>query len=356
MSWGFDGRLIFEFPIEVGGGNQMKIIVTGGAGFVGTHLVSALLNQGHNVESIDNLSTGSYENAALHLNNPGYFFHRASLETLPELEAMVESSDVVFHLAASVGVKNIVENPIHCIENNVFCTSQLLKWAHEYKKRIITFSTSEVYGKSQKFPFSEEDDVVLGPSNKLRWAYAASKLLDDYLAQAYAQHKGMAVTIVRLFNTIGQRQVGHYGMVVPRFFEAALSGGPITIYGTGQQTRCFTDVRDVVNCLLLLIDCKESLGELINIGTPQEVSMTSLAKRICEISNSSSELKYISYEEAYGKGFEDMERRVPNNEKLKRLTGYTFKHDLNSTLEWIHEEFKNKNQVVVPRKSFENIL
>ena len=334
----------------------MKIIVTGGAGFVGTHLVSALLKEGHLVESIDNLSTGSYENAALYLNHPNYRFHRSSIETFAALESMVQESDIVFHLAASVGVKNIVENPIHCIENNVFCTSQLLKWAEQYKKRIITFSTSEVYGKSQKFPFSEDDDVVLGPSNKLRWAYAASKLLDDYLAQAYAQHKGTAVTIVRLFNTIGQRQVGHYGMVVPRFFEAALSGKPITIYGTGQQTRCFTDVRDVVNSLMLLIHCRESYGELINIGTPHEVSITSLAQMICSISNSSSELRYISYEEAYGKGFEDMDRRVPNNEKLQRITGYAFKYDLNATLNWIHEEFKNKTSILVQRKNLENLL
>jgi UDP-glucose 4-epimerase len=320
----------------------MKILVTGGAGFVGSHLIHALLNSGHKVECIDNLSTGSYDNVTLFHNNPNYRFHFSSVEHLGILEQLTQDCDVLFHLAASVGVKNIVENPIHCIENNVFCTSMLLKYADKFGKRIITFSTSEVYGKATKFPFSEEDDIVLGPVHKLRWAYAASKLIDDYLSRAYFEQKNTAVTIVRLFNTIGQRQVGHYGMVVPRFFEAAMTNQDIQVHGSGEQTRCFTDVRDVVGALLSVIDCRETHGELINIGTPNEISINALAMLIKEMTHSKSNIRHISYESAYGKNFEDMNRRVPSNDKLTQLTGYKFKYELLDTLRWIQEEFQQK--------------
>lgn len=323
----------------------MKFLVTGGAGFVGSHLIQALLELGHSIECVDNLSTGTYQNVALFRGHPNYRFHRAAIEHFPEMESLVSTCDAIFHLAASVGVKNIVANPIECIENNVFGTSLMLKLADRFQKRILTFSTSEVYGKSQKFPFAEEDDIVLGPVHKLRWAYAGSKLIDDYLAQAYFVQRQTPVTIVRLFNTIGQRQVGHYGMVVPRFFESAMSARPLTVHGTGEQRRCFTDVRDVVGALLAILPNKATYGELINIGTPNEISINQLASLIKDLARSSSEIQHISYEAAYGKDFEDMERRVPSNAKLTRLTDFKFKYTLKDTLAWIHQEFLLRNSL-----------
>lgn len=323
----------------------MNILMTGGAGFIGSHLTEAFLKKGYFVTCVDNLSTGSYKNIQHYKSLPNYKFVFGSVESLPSLETLIADADCVFHLAASVGVKNVVENPIHCIENNVFCTSLILRLADRYKKRVLTFSTSEVYGKTKSFPFKEENDITLGPVHKLRWAYAASKLIDDYLSRAYFTEKNTAVTIVRLFNTIGRGQVGHYGMVVPRFFEAALAGKPITVYGTGEQSRCFSDVRDVVASLIALIDCPESYGELVNIGTPNEVSIRDLAAQVKSLTNSPSEIRYISFTDAYGENFEDMDRRVPCNEKLIRLTGYHFKYNLADTLGWIHRGLTSQTKV-----------
>lgn len=326
----------------------MKFFLTGGAGFIGSYLTSALLEQGHTVTSVDNFSTGSKENIAEFLTHKNYVNYTSDLESFSHLEDCIKEADVVYHLAASVGVKNIMENPIYCIENNIICTSQVLKLACKYKKRIFTFSTSEVYGKTSKFPSSEEDDLILGPAHKLRWAYAASKLIDDYMSMAYFDQHGTAVTVVRLFNTIGQRQVGHYGMVVPRFFEAALNRQKIQVYGTGSQTRCFTDVRDVVRALILLIDCKDSYGQLFNIGNDSEITILELARKIKDLTKSSSQIELVDYEIVYGKSFEDMERRLPDHSKIESILNFKFEYSLEETLSWIYQSMKDKKS---PHKS-----
>jgi len=314
----------------------MRILLTGGAGFIGSHLTSYFLDKGHSVECLDNLSTGSESTIAGFKSHPRYRFVLGGVENENLLEPMMAGSDVVFHLAATVGVKKIVENPIETIDNNIIGTRVALKFAERLKKRLFVFSTSEVYGKSADLPFQEGGNVVLGPSHKLRWAYAGSKLIDEYMAQAYFNTYGTRVTTVRLFNTIGRNQVGFYGMVVPRFFTQALAGHPLTVYGDGQQTRSFTDVRDVAEALNSLIDCERSYGEIVNIGQSEEISVLDLAKQVRKMTHSTSEIRLIPFEEVYGKNFEDMDRRVPDTAKLRGLTGYRFRFHLNDTLKWIH--------------------
>jgi UDP-glucose 4-epimerase len=331
----------------------MRAVLTGGAGFVGSHLARTLLDQGFAVDCVDNLSTGSWANITDLLQNPKFQFFLGRAEDQALIEPLIEGCDVVFHLAASVGVKNIMVNTIHSIENNIFSTSLILKLVTKHKKRIFIFSTSEVFGKSTKFPFHEDDDIVLGPVNKLRWSYAASKLVDDYLALAYYHEKKTAVTIVRLFNTIGTGQVGHYGMVVPRFFQQARANQSITIYGSGKQTRCFTDVRDVVAALSLLMDNPKSHGELINIGSTEEVSILELASRIKDLTRSRSGLKLIPFEEAYGPQFEDMGRRVPSLKKLEEMTGFKMRYTLADTLAWIETyDLQTHENFVVPNDTY----
>ena len=300
----------------------MKALITGGAGFIGSHLAERLLELGHDVLVLDNLSTGSIENIT-HLKGHKKFSYVIDSVTSESLLAeMVDSSDVVFHLAAAVGVKLIVEQPVHTIETNVHGTEVVLKHANKKKKLVFIASTSEVYGKSTDVPFRESADVVLGPSAKHRWAYACSKLIDEFLALAYWKEKKLPVVIVRLFNTVGPRQTGQYGMVLPTFVRQALSGHPITVFGDGLQSRSFTYVSDVVDALIALSSERRAIGEVFNIGNTGEISIGELAQRVKTLAGSDSPIRLIPYDEAYEAGFEDMPRRVPDISKLRALIGY----------------------------------
>lgn len=318
----------------------MRALLTGGAGFIGSHLAKALISEGFHVDVVDNLSTGSKANISSLQGNARFRFFQGQAEDPALMEPLIQACDVVYHLAASVGVKNIMLNCVESIENNLFSTALVLRLGDKHKKRIFIFSTSEVYGKTQKFPFAEEDDIVLGPVSKLRWSYAASKLVDDYLARSYFCQNNTAVTMVRLFNTIGVGQVGHYGMVVPRFFQQARAHQPLTVYGDGNQTRCFTDVRDVCEALRLLIPVNASHGELVNIGNDGEISIRNLAEKIKAVVGSSSPLEFVNYEKVYGQHFEDMDRRVPSHQKLQSLTGFSFRYNLSDTLRWIEADYR----------------
>jgi UDP-glucose 4-epimerase len=300
----------------------VKALITGGAGFIGSHLAERLLQLGHEVLVLDNLSTGSIENIAHLKGTKGFSYVVDSVTSEPLLAEMVDSSDVVFHLAAAVGVKLIVEQPVHTIETNVHGTEVVLKHANKKKKLVFIASTSEVYGKSNDVPFRESADVVLGPSVKHRWAYACSKLIDEFLALAYWKEKKLPVIIVRLFNTVGPRQTGQYGMVLPTFVRQALSGHPITVFGDGTQTRSFTYVSDVVDALIALASERRAVGEVFNIGNTGEISIYALAERVKALSGSDSPIQLIPYDQAYEAGFEDMPRRVPDTSKLNRLIGY----------------------------------
>jgi len=300
----------------------VKALITGGAGFIGSHLAERLLELGHDVLVLDNLSTGSIENIT-HLKGHKKFSYVIDSVTSESLLAeMVDSSDVVFHLAAAVGVKLIVEQPVHTIETNVHGTEVVLKHANKKKKLVFIASTSEVYGKSADVPFRESADVVLGPSAKHRWAYACSKLIDEFLALAYWKEKKLPVVIVRLFNTVGPRQTGQYGMVLPTFVRQALSGHPITVFGDGLQSRSFTYVSDVVDALIALSSERRAIGEVFNIGNTGEISIGDLAQRVKTMAGSDSPIRLIPYDEAYEAGFEDMPRRVPDISKLRALIGY----------------------------------
>jgi len=300
----------------------MRALLTGGAGFVGSHLAEVLLNEGHTVEVIDDLSTGSLQNLAHLTGRPGF---RCTIDTVmnePLMAELVDRSDVVFHLAAAVGVKLIVEAPVRTIETNVHGTEVVLKQAKRGGQRVIVFSTSEVYGKSTDVPFSETADLVMGPTSKHRWAYACSKALDEFLALAYFKEYQLPVVVVRLFNTVGPRQTGRYGMVIPTFVGQALSGQPITVYGDGTQSRAFTYVGDVVSGLMKLAASPEAVGEVFNIGNHEEISMMALAQKVKAMTGSASPIVLIPYDQAYEAGFEDMPRRVPDLRKVKAAVGY----------------------------------
>ena len=310
----------------------MKALITGGAGFIGSHLAERLLQLEHDVLVLDNLSTGSIENIA-HLKTEKRFSYVIDSVTSESLLAeMVDSSDVVFHLAAAVGVKLIVEQPVHTIETNVHGTEVVLKHANKKKKLVFIASTSEVYGKSADVPFRENSDVVLGPSAKHRWAYACSKLIDEFLALAYWKEKKLPVVIVRLFNTVGPRQTGQYGMVLPTFVRQALSGHPITVFGDGTQSRSFTYVSDVVDALIALASERRAVGEVFNVGNTGEISIADLAARVKALTCSDSPIQLVPYDQAYEAGFEDMPRRVPDISKLRALVGYEPKVELDEII------------------------
>ena len=310
----------------------MKALITGGAGFIGSHLAERLLQLEHDVLVLDNLSTGSIENIA-HLKTEKRFSYVIDSVTSESLLAeMVDSSDVVFHLAAAVGVKLIVEQPVHTIETNVHGTEVVLKHANKKKKLVFIASTSEVYGKSADVPFRENSDVVLGPSAKHRWAYACSKLIDEFLALAYWKEKKLPVVIVRLFNTVGPRQTGQYGMVLPTFVRQALSGHPITVFGDGTQSRSFTYVSDVVDALIALASERRAVGEVFNVGNTGEISISDLATRVKALTCSDSPIQLVPYDQAYEAGFEDMPRRVPDISKLRALVGYEPKVELDEII------------------------
>jgi UDP-glucose 4-epimerase len=300
----------------------VKALITGGAGFIGSHLAERLLHLGHEVLVLDDLSTGAIENIAHVKGAPRFSYVVDSVANEPLLAEMIDQSDAVFHLAAAVGVKLIVERPVQTIETNVHGTEVVLKHANKKKKLVFIASTSEVYGKSTDVPFRETADLVLGATVKHRWAYACSKLIDEFLALAYWKEKKLPVVIVRLFNTVGPRQTGRYGMVLPTFVRQALSGRPITVFGDGTQSRSFTYVGDVVDALVGLAGEPRAVGEVFNVGSDQEITIRDLAERVKAASCSSSSIHYVPYDEAYEAGFEDMPRRVPDISKIQALIGY----------------------------------
>ncbi len=297
----------------------MHHLITGGAGFIGSYLADQLIRRGDTVHVLDDLSTGSIKNIAQLREHAGFSYTIDTIINEPLLAECIDEADVVHHLAAAVGVQLIVESPVRTIETNTHGTELVLKHAAKKKKRVIFASTSEVYGKSTQVPFHEDGELVLGAPPKGRWSYACSKAIDEFLCLAYGQELGLPTTICRLFNTVGPRQLGRYGMVVPNFVRQALEGEPITVFGTGEQTRCFSYVDDVVDCWIRVADQPESVGEIYNIGSTEEISIYALAELVREVSGSSSEIEKIPYEDAYAIGFEDMPRRVPDVTKLKAL-------------------------------------
>jgi len=317
----------------------MRVLITGGAGFIGSHLTEAYLERGDEVYIIDDLSTGSLDNIKPFQKDPRYkeklFIH---VNTILNHDLMLELTgicDIVFHLAAAVGVRYILENPLSSIKTNIQGTEKVLELCDKFKKKVLIASTSEVYGKHKHAPLIETDNVIYGPSSKFRWSYAASKLMDEFTALAYHRTVGLEVIITRLFNTVGPRQTGAYGMVIPRFIEQALKDSPLTVYGDGLQTRTFTDVKDVVRAMMLLMDSDETAGEAFNIGGIGEISILDLAKKIIRKTDSGAAIDLISYDEAFGKDFEDMQRRVPGIEKIKNAIGFKPETDLDTILERI---------------------
>jgi UDP-glucose 4-epimerase len=320
----------------------VRALITGGAGFIGSHLAERLLRDGHDVAVLDNLSTGSIDNISHLKSASGFSYVIDSVTNESLLAEMIDASDVVFHLAAAVGVKLIVEQPVHTIETNVHGTEVVLKHANKKKKLVFIASTSEVYGKSSEVPFREEAELVLGASVKHRWAYACSKLIDEFLALAYWKERKLPVIIVRLFNTVGPRQTGQYGMVLPTFVRQALAGQPITVFGDGRQTRSFTYVGDVVDALIKLANEPRAIGGVFNIGNTGEISIRELAERVKTLSGSHSPIQYVPYDEAYEAGFEDMPRRVPDISKICGLIGFQPKLELNDIIKTVIEHIRQK--------------
>jgi UDP-glucose 4-epimerase len=300
----------------------MRILITGGAGFIGSHLAEILLQNGHLVHVLDNLSTGSIDNIEHLKGLPGFGYTVDTVTNEPVLAELIDDCDVVFHLAAAVGVKLIVEQPVNTIETNVHGTEVVLKHASKKKKMVVIASTSEVYGKSSDLPFRENADLLMGPTSKHRWAYACSKAIDEFLGLAYWKERQLPIIIVRFFNTVGPRQTGRYGMVIPNFVKQALAGEPITVYGDGTQSRSFTYVGDVVGGLMALIQDRRAIGEIFNIGNVVEITIRALAERIKTMTGSSSPIVTIPYDQADEAGFEDMPRRVPDLEKINKMIGY----------------------------------
>jgi UDP-glucose 4-epimerase len=320
----------------------LRCLITGGAGFIGSHLAEALLNRGDEVFILDDLSTGSVENVR-HLKSFDRFHYVFDSITNKHLLAeLVDESDVVLHLAAAVGVRLIVESPVRTLETNVYGTQLVLDAASKKKKLVFTASTSEVYGKSEKVPFHEDADLVLGATTKGRWSYAASKALDEFLALSYWKERKQPVIVARLFNTVGPRQTGRYGMVVPNFVRQALGGSPITVFGTGRQSRCFCDVRDTVEAILRLLSSDSAVGEVINIGSDEEVSVEGLARLVKQRTNSTSPIEYVPYDQAYEPGFEDMLRRVPCLDKLERLISFRPRTRLTEIVDRVVDYFRKK--------------
>ncbi len=320
----------------------MRVLITGGAGFVGSHLAEALLERGDEVFVLDNLSTGSIDNIGHLKSHPRFHYTIDTVTNEPLLAEMIDRCDTVVHLAAAVGVKLIVEAPVHTIETNVHGTEVVLKHANKKKKLVLIASTSEVYGKSVEVPFREDADLVLGATAKHRWAYACSKMIDEFLALAYWKERKLPVIIVRLFNTVGPRQTGQYGMVLPSFVRQALAGQPITVFGDGAQSRSFTYVGDVVRAMVALINEPAAVGQVFNIGNGTEISINALAARVKELTGSNSPIVKIPYDQAYEAGFEDMPRRVPDISKISALTGYAPTVELDEIVTRVIEYFRQQ--------------
>lgn len=310
----------------------MNILITGGAGFIGSHLAEALLELKHQVVIVDDLSTGSMRNIEHLLGRKDFQFVRESVRNVATMTAIVDRCEVIYHLAAAVGVQLIVDQPVHTIETNIHGSEVVLNLANKFRRKIFVASTSEVYGKNTKVPFSEDDDTTLGSTRFTRWSYACSKMVDEFLALAYHDQFGLEAIICRFFNTVGARQTGQYGMVVPRFVRKALRNEPIEIYGSGTQSRCFTNVLDVVGALIKLMDCPQAVGQVINIGNDQCITIEQLADKIIAMVGSKSVKKRLSYEEAYGRPFDDMLVRVPDLSKVRRLISFSPRYDLDQTL------------------------
>lgn len=338
-----------------------RVLITGGMGFIGSHLSEALLRLGYTVTVLDNLSTGSFENIQHLVGLPGFSYIIEDVKNEMVLDRLASQSDIIIHLAAVVGVRLIVESPMNTIRNNVEGTEVVLKTALRYRPKVLIASTSEVYGKADSFPYNEESDIVLGPSSCNRWAYAASKLIDEFLGLAYYREKGLPVVVFRLFNTVGPRQSPQYGMVLPRFVQQALRGEPLTVYGDGQQSRCFMHVKDAVQALIQLMECPEAVGQVFNVGSDEEVTILGLANRVLELtdiqtkehlalsnsipinefqpvyipltSNGKNRIKMMTYKEAYGNGFEDMKRRVPDTSRIHKLTGWSPAYTLDQIIQ-----------------------
>jgi UDP-glucose 4-epimerase len=318
----------------------MKALITGGAGFIGSHLTERLLRDGQEVTVVDNLSTGSLKNIEGFETEPKFNFVEGDVRDAELMKQLMERCDAVFHLAAAVGVKLIADRPVHTIETNIGGTEVVLETANKFGKKILIASSSEVYGKNEAVPFSEDDDIVLGSTRMSRWSYACSKAIDEFLGLAFYQQYGLGVVIGRFFNTIGPRQTGRYGMVVPRFIQRALRGEPLSIYGTGRQKRCFCYVEDLVDAVIGLMNCEEAAGKVYNIGSTEEIAIEELADKIIEMTGSKSKKEFISYEKAYGRPIEDMMRRVPGLERIKETIGWEPKTNLSETLQIIIESFK----------------
>jgi len=320
----------------------MRALITGGAGFVGSHLADLLIARGHEVFVLDNLSTGSIDNIEHLKGHPRFHYTIDTITNEPVLAEHIDRADVVFHLAAAVGVKKIVEEPVHTIETNVHGTEVVLRHANKKKRLVVIASTSEVYGKSTDVPFREDADLVMGPTPKHRWAYACSKAIDEFLALAYWKERKLPVIIVRLFNTVGPRQTGQYGMVIPNFVRQALAGHPITVFGDGTQSRSFTYVGDVVRGLLALVEEPRAVGQVFNIGNGQEITIRELAEKIKAMTGSTSEIVFIPYDQAYEAGFEDMPRRVPDITRIRTLVGYEPTVGLDEILQQVIDYFRSR--------------
>lgn len=315
----------------------MRILITGGAGFIGSHLADAYLQRGDEVFVIDDLSTGSIQNIQHLKDNRNFHYTIDAIQNQPVTAELIDQCDVIVHLAAAVGVKLIVESPVRTIETNVHCTEVVLALANKKKKKVLVASTSEVYGLSAEVPFREDGNLVMGATTKGRWSYACSKAIDEFLALAYWRERGLPTVIVRLFNTVGPRQTGQYGMVIPTFVTQALSGRPITVYGDGLQSRCFGYVGDVVGALVNLLDHDGAVGEVFNIGSNQEITILELAQRVKELTRSASEIVFVPYDEAYEEGFEDMPRRIPDISKVNQLVGFEPRMSLDGILQSVIE-------------------
>ena len=320
----------------------MRILVTGGAGFIGSHLCEKLLGDGHSVDVIDDLSTGSTENINILMANKKFTFIHDTILNRMMMHTLIDKADMIYHLAGAVGVQLIVDEPVRTIETNIRGTEVVLETAQKFRKNVFITSTSEVYGKSENESFSEEQDCILGATIYSRWSYACSKAIDEFLGFAYHRQHNLPVILARLFNTVGERQTGQYGMVIPRFVQSALAGKPLMVFGDGKQTRCFAYVKDVIGGMLALANNLSAYGDVYNIGATEEITIGNLAVMIKEMTGSDSEIRYIPYEQAYGKPFDDMVRRMPNLEKINNKVGYIPKTSLRETLQIIINHFRKK--------------
>jgi UDP-glucose 4-epimerase len=338
---------VLDFPLEISNtfarNNHLRVLITGGAGFIGSHLSDACVQRGDEVFVIDDLSTGSIDNIRHLKNHPRFHYTIDNVQNPHATAELVDQCDVIFHLAAAVGVKLIVESPVRTIETNVHCTEVILSLANKKKKKVLIASTSEVYGLSAEVPFREDGNLVMGATTKGRWSYACSKAIDEFLALAYWREKKLPTVVVRLFNTVGPRQTGQYGMVIPTFVKQALAGRPITVYGNGKQSRCFCYVGDVVGALMKLMDDPKAVGEVFNVGSNVEMSIMGLAKKVKELTNSESEIVLVPYDEAYEEGFEDMPRRVPDISKVSKQIGFQPGKDLEGILKSVIDFHSGKS-------------